>query len=139
MNASLLLRRAQRLERFFCGLDEAHGRDGTGNAAYIVQQAQNYLTALRRIARADDEKWVQPEWLPDGSQKETPASELFLVHASSELSRILAIALRECIAHGWDFDTLLADGVEYEEAVRADIEAGRRPANSHKGAHLIER
>ena len=52
--------------------------------------------------------------------------KVYRVHARTELSRILALALRECEQWGWDFFEVISEGVEYELDVRKAIEAGTR-------------
>ncbi len=83
------------------------------NANYIALQASEYHQVMLRAAEAQD-----------------PG---FLAFAKSELSRILAIAMRECIANNWDFIEVLSEGVQYEQAVILDINEGRRTRDSHRG------
>lgn len=74
---------------------------GTGNARYIIVQAKDYLDTLERAA-ADAEH-----------------ANAYKAHARSEMSRILALCVRECLRHEWDFLDVIAEGVEYETVVVA--------------------
>ena len=113
-----LKERASKCQEYFTSIDESEYYNGpsVGNALYIRQQAEDYLRVQQSMQWAEDD-----------------FKRVYGAYASSELSRILALALRECIVNDWNFVSLLEDGVEYEEDVIKDIEAGRRPRRSHKG------
>ena len=76
------------------------------NPAYLALQASEYLQALDTFEKHEDRAWR--------------------AQAKSELSRVLAIALRECTVHNWDFLEVLSEGVEYERDVLKEIHEGRR-------------
>lgn len=90
---------------------------GIGNAAYIKKQAEEYLAIVDR-----------------NNSDDTAA----MAFARSELSRILAIILRECMRLEFDFITALKEGVEYETAVVEDIQAGRRQRRSNRALLEME-
>lgn len=73
---------------------------GTGNAAYIVAQAKDYHETLLKKAAGEPEDAAG-----------------YRAHARSEAGRILALLLRECLRHNWDFLDVLHEGVEYEDEV----------------------
>jgi hypothetical protein len=119
---NLLKSRAKQCQAFFKTLDDENYQSaGLANAAYIVSQAQDYFNTV-----------------DDARAAPTEDHNLYIAHAASDMARILALCLRECLVHDWDFMTLLSEGVEYEEAVVQDIEAGRRKRDSHKGAALLK-
>ena len=109
-----LASRSKPNQSFFMGINSAHYNKSVaeGNASYVVQQAKD---------------WLKTEEMGRGGD---PA---FLAHARSDMARILALVHRQAIARGIDLIELLSEGVEYEEAVVADIKAGRRQERSHKG------
>lgn len=113
--------RAKANQEFFEGIDTNHyGKSvAVGNAVYAVQQAID---------------WAKTEELGHASEEKGA----YLAHARSDMSRILAIIHRQATARGLDVVELLAEGVEYEEAVVADIKAGRRLERSHKGLNAEE-
>lgn len=97
----------------------------TSNAAYILQQAQNYVTTREMLADeygAADDRGIRA----------------LQVHSRSDLSRIAALVVRECGANGWDFLEVLTEGVAYEMDVLKDIAEGRRKPDSHKGKDLVK-
>ena len=105
-------------EAFFASLNQGLGgnnRAARGNAKYLALQASEYLNAMTSAIGAGNDNKAE------------------LAFAMSDLARVLAIAMRECIAQGWDFIGLLVDGMEYESAVVADIQEGRREGASHRG------
>jgi hypothetical protein len=117
-----LLRTSLRNQRFFKKLYEPLGPLGVAsNAAYILKQAEEYRDAMQRA----------------GSYPEDSA--LYLTYAKTDLSRILALILRDCQEHGWSLFDLLQDGIEYErDGVVKDIEEGRREGlSSHRGLHHL--
>lgn len=113
--------RCRELQAFFQHInDRDYGvSPGVSNGKYLIQQATDYTATWQQAELADD---------ADGASKGA-----YRAFARSELSRILAIAARECLRNNWSFEELLEEGIEYEEDVRKDIEEGRRPAKSHKG------
>lgn len=116
-NYNSLRHRAMSNQEFFAEIDKNEYGVGVfvGNAAYVVQQANDLLRTEQLIFSSAE------------------AVDAYRVHTQSDISRILAILHRQCLLRGFDFLTLLAEGVEYEEAVVKDIKEDRRPARSHKG------
>lgn len=90
----------------FAELDLAVANSGpvSTNHRYLVSQAADYMEAIEASVGAE----------ADGRQ---PYKAL----AKSEMSRFLAIAIRECLRQGWDFLEVLQEGVVYE----ADIASVR--------------
>ena len=90
----------------FMKLDAALADNGpiSSNHRYLVSQAADYMEAIEASAGAEH----------DGRQP-------YRALARSEMSRFLAIALREGARQGWSFLDVLHDGVVYE----ADIVAVR--------------
>lgn len=90
----------------FVELDRAVANNGpvSTNHRYLVSQAADYMEAIEASVGAE----------LDGRQP-------YKAFAKSEMSRFLAIALRECTRQGWDFLEVLQEGVVYE----ADIAAVR--------------
>ena len=86
-----LERRARILQRKFDIFDKANGFQGTGNSAYIVAQAKDYRRSVIVLSGQEGR-----------------------AHARSEMSRILALALRECLRQGWDFEEVMQEGLQYE-------------------------
>ena len=84
-------------------VDEYGVTPAEGNAAYLETQFKEYRAALTF----------------EGDR----AGEAF---AMTEMSRILAICLRECIRMDWDFIQVLRDGVDYETDTVDDYKFGRR-------------
>lgn len=76
---------------------------GTGNARYIIVQANDYLETLEQAALTED-------GLKD---------KAYMAHARSEMGRVLALCVRECLRHQWDLLDVLTEGVEYETEVVA--------------------
>ena len=112
----ILFLRAQELQRFFSGLAASEETAYVGNARYIRQQAGDYAHTME-LGYAEKLRVREPG---DAGPK------VYRVHARTELSRILALALRECEQWGWDFFEVISEGVEYELDVRKAIEAGTR-------------
>lgn len=110
-------RRAQALEVFFRSLDAENTLSPfEGNARYVALQAKEYAEAMKLAGQAPEEDRAA-----------------LLAHGRSEAARILAILLRDCIAHGWDLLEVLTEGIEYEQEVRRAIESGERGRRSHRG------
>jgi len=106
-------------QEYFGALDNReYDTPSKSNVKYLEVQLSEYRTAIEK---------------GEGTPEEDALNPLYNVFAKSEMSRILAIILRECIIHGWDFDEVLSEGVEYEDSVILDIKEGRRPVRSHRG------
>lgn len=81
----------------FMEFDRQNDAEVVGNAKYMVVQAVDYHTSLEAAKGADEDH-----------------APLYRAHAKSELSRVLALALRECTRWDWDFLEVLTEGVIYE-------------------------
>lgn len=116
-----LTSRAIRNQEFFGGIDADHYGVGAlvGNAEYVLSQAEDYLRAEKAYAGE-------------------PHELAYRAHCRSDIARILALLHRQCLIHNMEFAEVLAEGVEYEEAVVKDIREGRRTARSHKGLNAKE-
>ena len=112
----ILFLRAQELQRFFSGLAPSEETAYVGNARYIRQQAGDYAHTMELAYAAE----LRERGLPMVSAR------AYHAHAKTELSRVLALALRECEHWGWDLFEVISEGVEYELDVRKAIEAGTR-------------
>ena len=115
----MLFFHTRELQKFFFGLAKSEKTEVIGNALYIRQQAGDYAHTLELMYQNIHMNRTSPGQ-PLGVD---PA---YRVHARTELSRILALALRECEHWGWDFFEAISEGVEYELDVRKAIEAGTR-------------
>jgi len=91
-----LVAQAETLQRDFQEYDKVNNVSRIGNALYLTVQAADYLHTMQRAVKYPDDAGA------------------YTAHAKSELSRILALALRECVANDWDFMEVLSEGVEYE-------------------------
>ena len=103
----------------FKKIDENKGVDTLEDSSkYLQSQADDLVNCF--------DKWLESK------------DETYLLFARTELERILALAMRLCIANQWNFSQLIVDGCEYEEQVLLEIEKGKRKRDTAKWATGIK-